>query len=578
MKQLLIVLSWFVLLPIAAQKQKDIEYIARKKATIAAMDSLLKNAQVQLDVLIKFADQKCKEFHNDPELVSAIAMSFAIYAGDENVAMSRFQDLIKSNPKNVQCYIDYANMLHSKAEEQGYVGPNIDYVKRAKHQIDSAKIVAPNSPLPYRSWVNWRTPYVHIAGVQEDVTQEIEAWNKHIPDSKAYLLAARILMGTDIKKIKNETLRQGFGQRRITDMAIGYFEKAGVENMEPIDFWDLARQYYQSSVYLGKNERVTVFEKSAEMACKGYAKSGHLSERDRFTYFGRYILWSGAEIANRDTTALGRAWADSAAVMADAYSRSSDMGWQDLYYSGLAYQNKGRYEESIEMFRKALASTDIADNNPYFSIGAFPAMENIISCYQSLHDYASAISERKNLISLKQEKSKHTILDLRTLIWDYIRIYRDRNSNTQDSIMAYQGIDASCQIFFDSIDSGHYTDYTTPQGLNLQRDLQGFYSEQLTAHQQLDRLMAGQHDSQLTRNCADRVIRKYEKVSGRSKEENILLARAYYIWVVYYLEHKDMRKWAFYAQSILDVHPNLVTEATRERWRNLIKHYGGGRR
>ena len=82
MKQLLIVLSWFVLLPIAAQKQKDIEYIARKKATIAAMDSLLKNAQVQLDVLIKFADQKCKEFHNDPELVSAIAMSFAIYAGD----------------------------------------------------------------------------------------------------------------------------------------------------------------------------------------------------------------------------------------------------------------------------------------------------------------------------------------------------------------------------------------------------------------------------------------------------------------------------------------------------------------
>ncbi len=569
MKQLLIVLSWFVLLPIAAQKQKDIEYIARRNATIAAMDSLLKNAQVQRDILIKFADQKCKEFHNDPVLKSAIATSFAIYAGHEDVAVSRFQDLIKSNPKNVQCYIDYANLLYSLALKQGTASTEADYVKRAKHQIDSAKIVAPNSSQPYQAWVGFRAPYVHITGVEEDVAQEIEAWNKRIPDSKAYLQAARIFMDTEISKITNETLKEGADQQRIINMAVAYFEKAGVENMRRTEILDLARQYYQSSRFT--TNKVPVFEKSAEMACKGYALSGDLSERERVITFGKYVLWSGAQIAYRDTTALGRVWADSAAVMADAYCRfPSDMGWQDCFYSGLAYQKKERYPESIEMYRKALASTDIADNNPYFSIGAFPAMENIISCYQSLHDYTSVISERKNLIRRKQEKSVLAYRDLRNLFLDYNRIVRDDNSNTQDSIMAYQGIDASCQVIIDSIDSGHFTDINDPSQ---------YYWQQMNAHRRLDRLMAGQHDSQLTRNCADRVIRQLEKVSGRSETENFRLADAYYIWAVYYQEHKDMRKWAVYAQSILDVYPEfLSSETARENWRKVIKQNGGGRR
>lgn len=569
MKQLLIVLSWFAFLPIAAQKQKDIEYIARRNATIAAMDSLLKNAQVQRDILVKFADQKCKEFHKDPVLMSAIATSFAIYAGHEDIAVSRFQELIKSNPKNEQCYIDYANLLYSLALKQGTASIEADYVKRAKLQIDSAKVVAPKSLKPYQAWVGFRAPYVHISGVEEDVAQEIEAWNKRHPDSQAYLMAARIFMDADISKINNEDLKKGADQQRIINMAVGYFEKAGVENMRRTEILDLARQYYQSSIYT--TDKVPVFEKGAAMACKGLSLSSEMSERERIITFGKYVLWNGAQIASRDTTDLGRVWADSAAVMADAYCRyPSDMGWQDCFYSALAYQEKERYEESIAMYRKALASAGIVDNNQYFRIGAFPAMENIISCYQRLRDYASVIDERKKMISRKQEKSVLSHRDLRNLVLDYNRIVRDDKSNAQDSILAYQGIDATCQVIIDSIESGKYADMSDPSQ---------YYWLQMNAHKRLDKLMPGQHDSQLTRNCADRVIRRLEKVSGRSEAENSRLADAYSVWANYYIGLKDMRKWAAYAQSILDVYPDyLSSETARENWRKAIKQYGGRRR
>ena len=54
------------MLPLSTYAQsKEVEYNARRAATIQAMDSVLKYARMDTETLMKYADDKCKAFKND---------------------------------------------------------------------------------------------------------------------------------------------------------------------------------------------------------------------------------------------------------------------------------------------------------------------------------------------------------------------------------------------------------------------------------------------------------------------------------------------------------------------------------
>ena len=183
---------------VGAQKKESVEWIAKREVTRMVLDSMIKNMNklgVDYDKIQALVDEKCKEMKNDPELMSKIAMDFSTIGGSDDISEKRFRALKKMYPKYVEGYIDYANLLQSNGLLSNTVKTDATYIVRAKAQIDSAKIVDPQSMRPYSAWIQWRAPLVKLEGVEEELKAEIDAWHKHFPDSGAYARAASIIMG-----------------------------------------------------------------------------------------------------------------------------------------------------------------------------------------------------------------------------------------------------------------------------------------------------------------------------------------------------------------------------------------------
>mgnify|MGYP006896750457 CR=1 FL=1 len=179
-------------------KQGTTEYEAQRQAAVIALDSIIhitgindlrkkrfgeKNTIV-VDQLLKFVDDVCEKFDNDPVLMDSVASAFFWLYGNEYYGYQRFSELKKKHPNFVDAYYTQASLLHQLAwlENPKY---NPEFLRKSKEQIDSAKIVidrlvkekliepkqvASRSAEPYMNWVYMQGKYA-----PQTIGEELEA-------------------------------------------------------------------------------------------------------------------------------------------------------------------------------------------------------------------------------------------------------------------------------------------------------------------------------------------------------------------------------------------------------------------
>lgn len=450
-------------LPAGAQKPKEIEYMAHRQATIEAMDSLIKNAQEVPDILMKFADNKCKEFKNDTLLMSRLAEFFATKGGWPELAAQRFRELKKEHPKYLGGYFNYANTMHSvgtKVTPEGGLQRESKYRDLAKAQIDSAKAVDPKSIQPYLAWLAICAPFTFSEAVSTDFDTEVEAMNKAFPDSRAYYRAAQLLRSREpfVQGIEDSKTRADY-EFLVDRKALDYYEKVNVETMTATELQGLSSHYYAStrSPYMDLQDKKALYEKGAGLALRGTEKFPDSIG------FQRLLLWHNAELAKADDDQRVFYSQEAHQAAEKLFGSKENPIGADYFYDGLALQNMAKYTEAIDRYNQALAD-GLAYYDRNYRRDSVAALDNISDCYKALKDYDRAIAERKRQFEVrKAHKGELRLNDLQDLTSLYRSIANDTLNSAEKRIAAFVSADSLYAIIQDEIDKGN-KNFHMPEG------------------------------------------------------------------------------------------------------------------
>lgn len=572
MKQLLIVLSWFVLLPIAAQKQKDIEYTARRNATIAAMDSLLKNAQVQPGILMKFADQKCKEFHKDTLLMSRIAEFFATRNGQIEMSIERFRELKKEHPKYLAGYFNYANTIHShgtKVTPEGGLQRDPKYRDLAKAQIDSAKAVAPKSIQPYLAWIGICAPFAFSEAVSADIDAEVTAMNKAFPQADAYFIAADILRNSNlhVQNIPNDSTgqKQKSDWRFLVDQkALNYYEKADVKSMNAPKLEFLTSHYYQvtKSPYLDSQKKRPMFQKGLERAQQGMERFPDNPQ------FCRLALWHAAELTKNTVKTdkqQSSQYAETAHHASERFislSKTDSVIGVDYFYDGLVLQYLNRYSEAIPKYRKALENH--LPSYDSYRRDSLTAYENLSDCFMQISDFEDATAAQKALIQIKKRRRQYGFSDAYNLARNYEIIGSDTLMTINERMRAYISADSIYNEIRASVDKGE-------KGFELNEGYTGYGAYlSLRVRKNMDKIMPDRIECP-TSQMAETVIKKLEPITKLSDNEKGFLITSYDFLRLYYYKSDDFKESLRMAEAVERIAPGTYSKDVMDAHRKSAR-------
>lgn len=572
MRKVLLILSVFMLtLPLSAQKKNSPEYVAKRKATILALDSLIHLASmsdakvfVASDMLEKLIADQRKEFKNDPVLLSAIARSIATKANQMDSACVLYGELKRLHPQYVQGYIDYANLLHSQSIMDGYDGPNATNIQRAKQQIDSAKQAIPTLARPYATWVAMRAPYINRSGVMEEIREEIENWNKNFPDSSAYEKAGSLLMAAKKEEIMNVELQGDFDGGKLKDMAVEYFNKAGINTIDIAYLAMLSNYYYEEARYGSAEDGKRNFLKGAEIAAIGLQRGDVVNDR----YLKRRALWNYA-LASKYASADSMVFlADSALHYSELLMQKSDsLDLRDYIATATAMQSKGLYDDAVSMYHKALSMPGLSFSSGLQRYGndSVQIYNSIFMCDTIQHNYKKAISTMKDLIRIKcQHTEDFPLNDLNRLAFVYQKLaqnvvdydYDERYAawETQDSIYA---------VIQNEVDKGQ---------LDLTTSTSYFIYQRFSVRYQIDKMDPARSELK-TFDMAHLFWERVEPQSQKSDLEKNYL-RLVSRWLTQAsIANKDNGGIAKYGETWLRYETDMDPKV--EKWlRNEIKKYG----
>lgn len=401
MKRIYICLLMLMVLSTAAfaQKKGSPEYNAQLRATVIAMDSVLKNSRVVPEILMRFADEQCAKFKNDPVLMSAIADLFLTSYNNEIYSNERYTKLKQMYPNYIDAYLNEASLFHSRAwiDAPAY---DIKFLQNAKNQIDSAKILFPTNPEPYMKWVRMQAPfrYVRLGGYENlTLDHELEELHKKFPTYPCYL---------EIARYYDEVLSKKKGISR--DDMINYivyagefYGKADINTLKQNEIVDYAYICYQ----INDEEHLN---KGLEVLDYGIRKY------PEYAYNYRFKMWIEGKLSQwENLVATGKVFMQKS----DSLPKLND----DYMWLGIANLRMKHYEDAISYF-KMQQELGIKD-----SMQQVACYRNLLDCYNGQSDLHHAVETFEKLKSFKEEKG----IDM--TVFDYLKLetaYRNQTIDT----------------------------------------------------------------------------------------------------------------------------------------------------
>lgn len=421
MKRIYICLLMLMVLSTAtfAQKKGSPEYNAQLRATVIAMDSVLKNSRVVPEILMRFADEQCAKFKNDPDLMSAIADLFLTSYNNEIYSNERYTKLKQMYPNYIDAYLNEASLFHSRAwiDAPAY---DIKFLQNAKNQIDSAKILFPTNPEPYMKWVRMQAPFRNVRlGGYENLTldHELEELHKKFPTYPCYLEIARYYDERLSKK-------KGISEKDMINYIVysaEFYDKAGANGEMSAPYWqNYAWLWYSYNLDEDKTKGVKV----AEQGLKQYPNYPGLL---------RMKMWNEGK---------AKMWADLIETSKQLFQYADTLKPSYLDYKWLAqaYKNTENYTEAIEYYNKELELVN--DTTERLNV-----LLNKVQCYNNARQYKLAMSAFSEFEDFK--RATHEPLDFYSYQYlqnVYIKIVIDTTQVVSDRIFYCHKLDSLFEI------------------------------------------------------------------------------------------------------------------------------------
>lgn len=353
MKRIYICLLMLMVLSTAtfAQKKGSPEYNAQLRATIIAMDSVLKYSRVVPDILMRFADEQCAKFKNDPAVMDSIAEAFYRFYNNEIYGERRYAELKRLHPEYSEVYLNEARMFHSiayKRDEHGVMKRDSANLTKARVLKDSAKIKMPNSPEPYLLWMRLQAKFD-----EKDADDEIEALKRNFPNYPADLEAARYY----------DFIAKGDYNYLLVN-ALNHYEKVDLNTMKNSDLAAF-------SLLCTRANSADIWEKGLSVAEFG------INKFPDYPSLYRFALWNAGKIKKWDDA---ERYGEMFLQLSDTIQKLSN----DYKYLAMAKQEKKSYTDAIDFYRLQMSVPGISDDDCAHALG------DIIDCYRGLGNLENA--------------------------------------------------------------------------------------------------------------------------------------------------------------------------------------------
>ena len=510
---------------------KDPQYVARRTATIQAMDSVLHGQNTDPEPFMNFAEEKFKEFDYDPTLMQGFASAFATQAGFIDQSKQLYRRIKEMYPHDITGYLDYAATMHSYGTkilpgDGGNVRADIkdDYRKLAKAQLDSAKVALPKNKEPYKSWFRQcaRFAFVNNHNSKEDrfikeIEEEVKAYQKAFPDVNAYYDAA-----DEYRQIIEEGKLEiaDFSTKDQKDFMVNammnntyLFDKANPKSLSFGQLNNLSYYYYdiigKYRKYFDTQARISSFEKGLELA-----KIGEQLSPDSSNFY-RLQLYHSAELSKYDKDQMVLYSTEANQAAEKLFQKSSVTLREDYFYNALALQNLQKYDAAIEMYQKALEKK-LPYYDPQYNCDSLKALGNIVSCYQKLKQFDTALEAAYRNYDFK---TRHGLSinfnDLYYIANFYENLANDSLKLQKERFDYIVKADSIYAIIQDSIDSGS-------ENFQLAEGNTGYCSfSRFKIRNYLDIYLSEykERDNLLTKEMAEEVIKRIEPVANKSDKE-----------------------------------------------------------
>jgi len=541
-----------------AQKTESIEWIAKREATRMVLDSMIKNMNklgADLDKIQALVDEKCREMKDDPELMSKIAMDFSTLGGQDGVADERFAKLKKKYPKYIGGYVDHANLLQDNGLLKDAITKNDLYMKRAKAQLDSAKMADPRSMRPYSAWIQWRAPLIKMDGVEEEIMAEVEAWNKQFPDSGAYARAAALVMEARPLVSNVYNYKDRYDDELKMRLAEKLLEKAGSENTSLAMLTELAKNYF----YAG------YFQRGANVAELG------LQTGKNDTVFHSWSLWNNAMAARRSIrgdkdSITGWQHLNKALASVDwLKAHPEKMEFLDYVYTGIACQEGGKYQEAIDAHEKALANYK-ASIGKGFQTDKIEIYNNLFECVNHEADLMARIEKQKEL--LRQVELIDTSFQsshLQDIAKTYESIGRNGDVYTDaERLSAYASADSIWASLQNAVDAGR---------INLpdKYSRHSFLFSQINTRRNMDRIDK-ERSFMTSIELYEKVVNRLENQAELRDDERKSLISSASNLAAYYSKLNNPVV-GYYAKIWLELDPNIPEDIVKTL-KKAVRKYG----
>lgn len=423
-------------------KKGTLAYNAQREAARIAMDSIMRFTRtkdesekhfgeyLQQDYVVKFADLLCAKFDNDPVFMDSVASGFYTIYGDAFLGEKRFAELKQMHPNFVDAYYTEALLFHTLAWAESSTSYNPEFLRKAKEQIDSAKLIVPNDPEPYMKWVRWQGKYD-----PEGIYTEIDTLKMRIPSFPGYLEIAR------------EFALRADDDRMFLPSARKTFQKAEHDHMKLGDY-----QLYANICYrIGSSQKLKEdFQEGVAIANEGLSKFPKDPILLRFKLYNQSFLPTvpartidGARVPQLTADEKKEAW-DSAYAASLAFDELPDTFKRtatDYRWMGQANMETKHYAEAVSYFKKQI-EMGLTDSTQYAT-----ALLNIINCDRQLSEYDDAISTFAQLEKYKQEHGMEVdAMDYNEITHVYRLLLGDTLQSNEARLNAYVKMDSLCLI------------------------------------------------------------------------------------------------------------------------------------
>lgn len=360
------------------------------KATIAAIDTVVREYSNYKDVLDPFVEEVYRKFRKNPEVITGIAKAYYTFSKphgqpyytfvtrDSANAYKYIELAIENDPTYVPAYILGGDIQVTMDNREGA----LSWYRRAI----AADKANPEGYLAYAA--------LAMDTDSADAVRTLMGVRDYVPDYPVELALARM-----------------YETRLDVAASLGYFDKADRDSMAEEDLVHYAMNHYVMGNY----------RQSLDVASYGHGRY------PRNPVFNRLVFWNNTVLKNYDEAL---AYADQLFNQSD----NPEIVVEDYVSYGRAYMGKKQYANAVKMFEKVYTFGKATDKD---KDGAF---QSIVTAYREMGDYDRAISMYKDYMARLDKEGKLDATEYNQLGMMYNELAEI--SNGEDKMRAYTQADS----------------------------------------------------------------------------------------------------------------------------------------